>query len=219
MRRAELGYTIAACMFIVVTTVRIVIISLCGSAMIRIINRSIARLAQKGSMASIPRSNSGSARSGSGGGSYSRGFYIGGSGSGSESRSRVRSRSGRHKDLKLEAARHTIFSALVFCVVLTSAAAAVLAFGVSSGYGAENPLIFMAAPLAIAPMVALSFHIQLHSGRNKRRIVTTTTTAPEPEKVSITPNVRPQKSAKATGAGYTIRIAKKTTVVPAPHHV
>ena len=70
-------------------------------------------------------------------------------------------------DPKLVAARKTILSALFFCIKLTSVASAVLLFALVTEYGSDNPIVFLATPLAFGPMIALSFHIQLHSKRNK----------------------------------------------------
>lgn len=70
-------------------------------------------------------------------------------------------------DPKLAAAKKTIISALFFCVNLTSIASAVLLFALVTEYGSDNPIVFLATPLAFGPMMALTFHIQLHSKRNK----------------------------------------------------
>lgn len=70
-------------------------------------------------------------------------------------------------DPKLAAAKKTILSALFFCINLTSIASAVLLFALVTEYGSDNPIVFLATPLAFGPMIALTFHIQLHSKRNK----------------------------------------------------
>lgn len=70
-------------------------------------------------------------------------------------------------DPKLVGAKKTILSALFFCINLTSIASAVLLFALVTEYGYDNPIMFLATPLAFGPMIALMFHIQLHSKRNK----------------------------------------------------
>lgn len=70
-------------------------------------------------------------------------------------------------DPKLAAAKKTIITALFFCINLTSIASAVLLFALVTEYGSDNPIVFLATPLAFGPMIALTFHIQLHSKRNK----------------------------------------------------
>lgn len=70
-------------------------------------------------------------------------------------------------DPKLTGAKKTILSALFFCINLTSVASTVLICALSTEYGYDNPIVFLATPLAFGPMIALMFHIQLHSKRNR----------------------------------------------------
>lgn len=70
-------------------------------------------------------------------------------------------------DPKLAGAKKTILSALFFCINLTSIASAVLLFALVTDFGSDNPIVFLATPLAFGPMIALTFHIQLHSKRNR----------------------------------------------------
>ncbi|CAN0050817.1 unnamed protein product [Ectocarpus sp. 12 AP-2014] len=136
------GYNIAAIAYIVVTVLRILLIVLCSRSMINIIDGSMARdiVSQRAQDA-----------------------HSGGSVSGGDSTSAKKIKA----DPKLVAAKRTILSALFFCITLTSIASAVLIFALATEYGNNNPIVFLALPLAYGPLIALSFHVQLHSKRNK----------------------------------------------------
>lgn len=131
------GYKIASIVYIIVTVTRVVIILMCGRSMVKMIDKSMKRHADK-------QRADGAADAGG-------------------DRAAVKITA----DPKLAAAKKTILSALFFCIKLTSAASAALTFALVTEYGTDNPIVFLATPLAFGPMVALSFHIQLHSKRNK----------------------------------------------------
>lgn len=131
------GYKIASIVYIIVTVTRVVIIIMCGRSMVKMIDKSMKRHAAK-------QRADGAADAG-----------------GDLAAVKVTA------DPKLVAAKKTILSALFFCIKLTSAASAVLTYALVTEYGTDNPIVFLATPLAFGPMVALSFHIQLHSKRNK----------------------------------------------------
>ncbi|CAM9815256.1 unnamed protein product [Ectocarpus sp. 4 AP-2014] len=139
------GYQIAAIAYILVTVLRILFIVMCSRSMINIIDGSMARdiASQKAQDA-----------------------HSGGCVSGGDSTSAKKIKA----DPKLAAAKRTILSALFFCITLTSIASAVLIFALTTEYGNNNPIVFLALPLAYGPLIALSFHVQLHSKRNKVRL-------------------------------------------------
>ncbi|CBJ30263.1 hypothetical protein Esi_0183_0058 [Ectocarpus siliculosus] len=136
------GYKIAAIAYIVVTVLRILLIVMCSRSMINIIDGSMARdiASQKAQGAQRGRS------------------VLSGD---STSFKKIKA------DPKLAAAKRTILSALFFCITLTSIASAFLIFALTTEYGTDNPIVFLALPLAYGPLIALSFHVQLHSKRNK----------------------------------------------------
>ena len=133
------GYKVASIVYILVSVTRVVVIMMCGRSMVKMIEKSMKRHAAK------QRSDIAATAAATAAG---RDVKI-------------------TVDPKLAAAKKTILSALFFCINLTSAASAVLTFALVTEYGTDNPIVFLATPLAFGPMVALSFHIQLHSRRNK----------------------------------------------------
>lgn len=94
-------------------------------------------------------------------------------------------------DPKLAGAKKTILSALFFCINLTSIASAVLLFALVTQYGSDNPIVFLATPLAFGPMMALTFHIQLHSKRNKA----------VPSAQALSPNLNIHSCGSGTSSG------------------
>lgn len=142
MSLTGLGYKIAAIAYIVVTILRILLIVMCSHSMINIIDGSMAR--------DIANQRAHGAQSGR---------SVLSSDNPSSKMIRV--------DPKLAAAKRTILSALFFCITLTSIASAVLIFALTTKNGTDNPIVFLATPLAYGPLIALSFHVQLHSKRNK----------------------------------------------------
>ncbi|CAM9984843.1 unnamed protein product [Ectocarpus fasciculatus] len=136
------GYKIAAIAYIIVTVLRILLIIMCSRSMINLIDGSMAR--------DIAKQRAHGAQS-------DRSVLSGDCPGASKLKA----------DPKLAAAKRTILSALFFCISLTSIASAVLIFALTTEYGTDNPIVFLAMPLAYGPLIALSFHVQLHSKRNK----------------------------------------------------
>ena len=135
------GYNVASIMYILVNVARIVIISMCARSMVKMINKSMKRHAdkQRSAIAATPAA----AAAAAGGGVKIT------------------------ADPKLATAKKTILSALFICMTVAGATSASLTFSLVTEYGTNNPIVFLAMPLAFGPMIILSFRIQLHSRRNK----------------------------------------------------
>ncbi|CAM9339397.1 unnamed protein product [Ectocarpus fasciculatus] len=145
MARAGQGYKVAAISYILVEGFPILVTVMCSRSMIRIIDSSIAQdAAKQRALGAQSIRSAGSA--GSTGNPHNRTIKV---------------------DPKLAGAKKTIISAMFFCITLTSIASTVLMFALTTEYGYDNPIVFMATPLAFGPLIALSFHVQLHSKRNK----------------------------------------------------
>ncbi|CAM9782635.1 unnamed protein product, partial [Ectocarpus sp. 6 AP-2014] len=144
MARTGQGYKVAAISYILVEGLPILVTVMCSRSMIRIIDHSIAQDAAK-QRALGDQSTSSACSAGSG---HNRTITV---------------------DPKLAGAKKTIISAMFFCITLTSIASTVLIFALTTEYGYDNPIVFLATPLAFGPLIALSFHVQLHSKRNKAR--------------------------------------------------
>lgn len=143
MARTGQGYKVAAISFILVEGLPILVTVMCSRSMIRIIDCSIAQDAAKQRALGVESVCSAGSDSSAG---NNRTIMV---------------------DPKLAGAKKTIISALFFCITLTSIASTVLIFALTTEYGYDNPIVFLATPLAFGPMIALSFHVQLHSKRNK----------------------------------------------------
>ncbi|CAM9291324.1 unnamed protein product, partial [Hapterophycus canaliculatus] len=133
------GYEIAAKSYILVTAIRIVVITTCSWSMVQMINKSMRQ--QAGKQRTDVASGGGTAR-----GAITVATKV---------------------DPKLVMAKRTILSALFFCVSVTSIASTALLYALATPRGIENPLVFLATPLAFGPMMAMTFHIHLHSKRNR----------------------------------------------------
>ncbi|CAM9710897.1 unnamed protein product, partial [Ectocarpus sp. 12 AP-2014] len=144
MTRTGQGYKVAAISYILVEGLPILVTVMCSRSMIRIIDYSIAQDAAK-QMALADQSTSSACSAGS---RHNRTIKV---------------------DPKLAGAKKTIISAMFFCITLTSIASTVLIFALTTEFGYDNPIVFLATPLAFGPLIALSFHVQLHSKRNKAR--------------------------------------------------
>ncbi|CAB1111708.1 unnamed protein product [Ectocarpus sp. CCAP 1310/34] len=183
------GYKIAAIAYIVVTVLRILLIVMCSRSMINIIDGSMER--------DIASQRAQDAHSG--------GSVLGGD---STSAKKIKA------DPKLAAAKRTILSALFFCITLTSIASAVLIFALTTEYGNNNPIVFLALPLAFGPLIALSFHVQLHSKRNKvllRRVYVQNSIATNGKVSGFVSGDGFEKASRSVGTTFTAKSGRNNT--------